>query len=257
MAETFEQMRTEVKDSRKEPSVDVEFGEPSPTKPSTNQIPLRRSTRGDDMGRGIGTQGVEGISQASYVPDFDPSQTKKEDDWWTPMTSVQAPPPSQWEKWCKETSKGLQLSNSPLPEDSCKGFTELALNLIPLIIGPTCFNLYVAIRVVSVGKWLGNKKMDAVMFIWRVNTTLNRWAPSRIAFMSVMFYLQLDAAYNKFLPNKKSYQLPIFFWGTIEESFHLMDRLIYFGYLIHFLPHSSSTEIITAAKIWRSTHSCL
>jgi len=61
----------------------------------------------DDMGRGIGTQGVEGLSQASYVPDFDPSQTKKEDDWWTPMTSVRgskekplkkentAPPPSQ------------------------------------------------------------------------------------------------------------------------------------------------------------------
>ncbi|KAF3495645.1 hypothetical protein DY000_02053163, partial [Brassica cretica] len=105
-----------LKDSRKEASVEVELGEPSPTKPSTSQTPLRRSKRGspfdvkfsqaDDMGRGIGTQGVEGLSQASYVPDCDPSQTKKEDDWWTPMTSVRcskekplkkentAPPPS-------------------------------------------------------------------------------------------------------------------------------------------------------------------
>ena len=43
----------------------------------------------DDMVRGIGTQRVEGLSQASYVPGFDPSQTKKEDDWWTPMTLVE------------------------------------------------------------------------------------------------------------------------------------------------------------------------
>ncbi|KAH0880329.1 hypothetical protein HID58_067723 [Brassica napus] len=196
----------------------------------------------DDMGRGIGTQGVEGLSQTSYVPGFDPSQDKKEEDWWTPMTSVRgsvdnpvkkektemntAPPPSQWEKWCKRKGHGLQLSDSPLPEDaspqaslyyiseeSWKGFTEWALKPIPLTIGPTCFNLSVATRVVSAGKWLGNEEMDAVMFIWRVNTTLNRWAPRRVAFMSAMFCLQVDAAYKKFLPNKKAYQLPDFLLG--------------------------------------------
>ncbi|KAH0909562.1 hypothetical protein HID58_032883, partial [Brassica napus] len=196
----------------------------------------------DDLGRGIGTQGVEGLSQTSYVPGFDPSQDKKEEDWWTPMTSVRgsvdnpvkkektemntAPPPSQWEKWCKRKGHGLQLSDSPLPEDaspqaslyyiseeSWKGFTEWALKPIPLTIGPTCFNLSVATRVVSAGKWLGNKEMDAVMFIWRVNTTLNRWAPRRVAFMSVMFCLQVDAAYKKFLPNKKAYQFPDFLLG--------------------------------------------
>ncbi|KAF2595513.1 hypothetical protein F2Q70_00043549 [Brassica cretica] len=48
-----------------------------------------------------------------------------------------APPPSQWEKWCKGKGQGLQLSDSPLPQDaspqaslyyiseeSWKGFTE-------------------------------------------------------------------------------------------------------------------------------------
>ncbi|KAH0896807.1 hypothetical protein HID58_042437 [Brassica napus] len=137
-----------------------------------------------------------------------------------------APPPSQWEKWCKRKGHGLQLSDSPLPEDaspqaslyyiseeSWKGFTEWALKPIPLTIGPTCFNLSVATRVVSAGKWLGNEEMDAVMFIWRVNTTLNRWAPRRVAFMSAMFCLQVDAAYKKFLPNKKAYQLPDFLLG--------------------------------------------
>ena len=56
MDETFEQMRIELKDSRKEASVDVKLGEPSakkpspkkpsPKKPSTSQPPLRRSILG-------------------------------------------------------------------------------------------------------------------------------------------------------------------------------------------------------------------
>ncbi|KAH0873435.1 hypothetical protein HID58_070797 [Brassica napus] len=29
-----------------------------------------------------------------------------------------APPPSQWEKWCKGKGQGLQLSDSPLPQDA-------------------------------------------------------------------------------------------------------------------------------------------
>jgi len=55
--------------------------------------------------------------------------------------------------------------------------------------------------------------MDAVMFIWRVNTTLKRWAPSRVASMNAMFCLQIDAAYKKFFPNKKAYELPDFLLG--------------------------------------------
>ncbi|KAG2329660.1 hypothetical protein Bca52824_000840 [Brassica carinata] len=232
MSEKFEQMKTELRDSRKEASVEVELGDPSPSKPSpskpsASQSSLRRSKRGspydvnfsqtDDIIRGMGTQGIEGLSQASYVPDFDPSQTNKEDDWWTPMTS--------WKKWYKGKSK-LQLSDSPLPLDgspqgslynfsaeSWKFFTKWALNPKPLPIGPSILNLAVATRIVSAGKWLGNEEMDAFMFIWRVNTTLNRWAPSRVAFMSAMFCLQLEAAYNKFTHNKKAYQLPDFLLG--------------------------------------------
>ncbi|KAH0902253.1 LOW QUALITY PROTEIN: hypothetical protein HID58_041756, partial [Brassica napus] len=193
----------------------------------------------DDMGRGIGTQGVEGLSQTSYVPGFDPSQDKKEEDWWTPMTSVRgsvdnpvkkektemntAPPPSQWEKWCKRKGHGLQLSDSPLPEDaspqaslyyiseeSWKGFTEWALKPIPLTIGPTCFNFYKSSKCWKMA-W---KRGDGCGYVYMAcEHYIESLAPRRVAFMSAMFCLQVDAAYKKFLPNKKAYQLPDFLLG--------------------------------------------
>ncbi|XP_056850736.1 uncharacterized protein LOC130500056 [Raphanus sativus] len=237
MDEKFEQMKAELRDSRKEATVEVELGDlsprkpspskPSPRKPSTSQSSLRRSKRGepsesafdvhfsqeDDIIHGMGTQGVNGLSQASYVTDFDPSQTPNEDDWWTPMSSVRAPPPSQWKKWYR--GKTLQLSDSPLPldgspqsslynfsEESWKGFTDWALNPISLPLGPTILNLFLATR-----------EMDAFMFMWRVKTTLNLWAPKRVAFMSAMFCLQVHAAFIKFSPNRKAYKLTDFLLG--------------------------------------------
>ncbi|XP_056848951.1 uncharacterized protein LOC108836937 [Raphanus sativus] len=268
MSETFEQMKSDLIASRKEASVEVEHGGPSPSKATTSQPPLRRSTRGmvsvsvcvivlydigldfvvfykeavaspvkfsqdDDIFRGIGTQGVENLSQASHVPEVDPSQTDKEEDWWTPMTTARGsrakdktPPPSQWKKWSKGNGKGPQLSDTPLPQDdspesqlyyfseeSWDRFTQWSMNPIPLQIGPTIFNSTVATRIVCAGKWLGNDEMDAYMFIWRVNTSLGRWGPTRVAFMSAIFNLQLNAAYNVFHPDKKSYQLPEFLLG--------------------------------------------
>ncbi|KAH0904393.1 hypothetical protein HID58_043896 [Brassica napus] len=75
-------------------------------------------SQADDIIPRIGMQGVEGLSQTSYVPDFDPSQTNKGDEWWTSRTSVRdslAPLPSHWEKWNK--GKGVQLTDSPLRTD--------------------------------------------------------------------------------------------------------------------------------------------
>ncbi|KAJ0232143.1 hypothetical protein HA466_0293480 [Hirschfeldia incana] len=264
MDERFDQMKEELRGSHKESSVQVEHVEPSSSKPSprkpspskslTSQSSLRRSKRregsktpfdlnfgqADDFINGMGAQGVEGLSQASCVPEIDPTQTREDDDWSTPMTSVRrskaktvskdkgiAPPPSQWKNWHRGKSV-LQLSDSPLPldgspqsslynfdEEAWKGFTDWALNPISLPIGPSIFNVFVAGRIVSAGQWLGNEEMAASMFIWRVKTSLNLWAPKRVAFMSAMFCLQLQAQYNKFLPNKKAYELPDFLLGLV------------------------------------------
>ena len=65
-------------------------------------------------------------------------------------------------------------------------------------------------------------EMDAMMYMWRENTTLRRWNIKRVAFMSALFCLQLDNAYRKFNPNKKAYELPDLFlaYGRGELPSH-------------------------------------
>ncbi|KAH0877951.1 hypothetical protein HID58_065345 [Brassica napus] len=108
-----------------------------------------------------------------------------------PMEETAAPSPTKWERWCKGPSKKLELSDSPMADDgspqsllyyfneeSWNRFTQWALNPTPLRIGHTAFNLTVARRILTLGKWLGN---------------------------------ELDNAYRKFNPNKKAYELPDLF----------------------------------------------
>ncbi|CAH8363613.1 unnamed protein product [Eruca vesicaria subsp. sativa] len=212
-----------------------------------------------DFDAEIGTQGVEGLCQASFVPGFDPSQTNREDgtrDFWTPLTSLRspvtvakegssAPPPTRWEKWYKGGVKTLQLSDSPLPqdaspesllyyvaEDTWTRFSEWSMNPKTLRIGPTAFNMTIATRIIAAGKWLGNEEMDAFMYMWREKTSLRRWNVDRIAFMTATFCLQIDTAYRKFTCNKRSISCPIFFLLTIEESFQLMGGLTKLGVLM-------------------------
>ncbi|KAF8106816.1 hypothetical protein N665_0131s0019 [Sinapis alba] len=113
----FEQMQSEFKDSLRDVCIEVEHTQPSPsnlspskpstskpstsnlsstkpstsnlssTKPSTSKPSPRRSKRGavnlsqvEDIYARIGTQCLEGLSQASYVPGFDQSQNNTEDE---------------------------------------------------------------------------------------------------------------------------------------------------------------------------------
>ncbi|KAH0863738.1 hypothetical protein HID58_080949, partial [Brassica napus] len=193
-------------------------------------------SQADDMDEPIGTQSLEGLSQASYVPDFDPSQTNNDNDasdWWTPMTNVRklrkggskqsnAPVTSaKWDRWTGGPSKKLQLSDSPMAadgspqaslyyftEESWDRFTKWSTNPTALRIGPSVFNLTFAQRIVCAGKWLGNEEMDAMMYIWREKTSLRRWNIDRVAFMNAMFCLQIEKEYEKCKDDKRGYVVP-------------------------------------------------
>ncbi|KAG2256390.1 hypothetical protein Bca52824_075684 [Brassica carinata] len=315
MGERFEKMLSELKGSLKDASVEVDDIEPStskpspikpsPSKPSSSKPPLsipspRRSKRldvnlsqADDMDEDIGTQGLEGLSQSSYVPGFDPSQTNKDNkarDWWTPMTTVRklpkvepmeetaAPSPTKWERWCKGPIKKLELSDSPMAgdgslqsllyyfnEESWNRFTKWAMNPTPLRIGHTAFNLTVAQRILTPGKWLGNEETDAMMYMWRENTTLRRWNIKRVAFMSALFCFQLDNAYRKFHPNKKAYELPDLFlaYGRGELPSHGrpdkvwgvdIDRL-YFPLFVNVSTYAQGSSYTLQKRLGSSTSS--
>ncbi|WZZ31002.1 hypothetical protein YC2023_014403 [Brassica napus] len=250
MDEKFEGVQSELKNSRGDSTVQAEHGKPSPTKPSPSKPSPRRSKRlclctlkqdvnfsqADDMDEPIGTQSLEGLSQASYVPDFDPSQTNNDNDasdWWTPMTNVRklrkggskqsnAPVTSaKWDRWTGGPSKKLQLSDSPMAadgspqaslyyftEESWDRFTKWSTNPTALRIGPSVFNLTFAQRIVCAGKWLGNEEMDAMMYIWREKTSLRRWNIDRVAFMNAMFCLQIEKEYEKCKDDKRGYVVP-------------------------------------------------
>ncbi|KAG2334117.1 hypothetical protein Bca52824_005297 [Brassica carinata] len=174
------------------------------------------ASQADDMDEPIGTQSLEGLSQASYVPDFDPSQTNNDNDasdWWTPMTNVRklrkggskqsnAPVTSaKWDRWTGGPSKKLQLSDSPMAadgspqaslyyftEESWDRFTKWSTNPTALRIGPS--------------------EMDAMMYIWREKTSLRRWNIDRVAFMNAMFCLQIEKEYEKCKDDKRGYVVP-------------------------------------------------
>lgn len=86
------------------------------------------------------------------------------------MEETAVPSPTKWERWCKEPSKKLELSDSPMADDgslqsvlyyfneeSWNKFMQWALNPTPLRISPSAFNLTVAQRILTPAKWLGNE----------------------------------------------------------------------------------------------------
>ncbi|KAH0884852.1 LOW QUALITY PROTEIN: hypothetical protein HID58_060948, partial [Brassica napus] len=198
----------------------------------------------------IGTQGLEGLSQSSYVPGFDLSQTNKDNeahDWWTPMTTL-----NQW----KKPQLHHRLSGRDSVKDQARNLSLVIHQWLTMIhamgfksntlrIGHTTFNLTAAQRILTPGKWLGNEvlnislivtlvfvniqEMDSMMYMWRENTTLRRWNIKRVAFMSAIFYLQLDNAYHKFNPNKKAYEFPDLFlaYGRGELPSHGRTDKVY------------------------------
>ncbi|KAG2305895.1 hypothetical protein Bca52824_025643 [Brassica carinata] len=203
----------------------------SPSKPSP-----RRSKRldvnfsqADDMDEAIGTQGLEGLSQASFVPGFDPSQTNNDkvaSDWWTPMTTVR-----NYQKWTRGPSKKLQLSDSAmeddgspqaslyyLTEEAWQRFTEWSTNPTALRIGPS--------RIVCAGKWLGNEEMDAMMYIWRETSLALEYRPCCVHERHVL--PRIENEYRSVKTGKEATWYPIAS-SCGEESFHLMGGLIKSG----------------------------
>nr|VDD52241.1 unnamed protein product [Brassica oleracea] len=64
-----------------------------------------------------------------------------------------------------------------------------------------------AARIMGPTEWLLNHEIDAMMYLFTEMTTLRRWEPSKVAFMSCMFSNQMKTSFEEFRKDKKKFKV--------------------------------------------------
>lgn len=64
--------------------------------------------------------------------------------------------------------------------------------------------------------------MDAMMYLFQEKTSLRRWKPDRVAFMTCLFSMQLTKTYSKFLGNARGFKVDesLLSYGLGEQPYH-------------------------------------
>lgn len=73
------------------------------------------------------------------------------------------------------------------------------------------------------------QEMDSLMFLWRERTTLHRWKPDRVAFMTSWFCMQVNTSYLGFLANGKEFVMDQYLlaYGNGELPAHGRTRKVW------------------------------
>ncbi|KAG2299256.1 hypothetical protein Bca52824_035728 [Brassica carinata] len=187
-----------------------------------NKLSQRSNTHGEPPSKNeeMGTQedlldAMGNLSQASYVDGFDPSQKisgEEAAEWVTPLRSFK---PAGWKT---PTLKDIELPEDRmndvdyslvfLPEDLWAKLIEwCSTSKQQLRIGPSIFNKELAERVMGPSMWLKNYEIDAMLYLFREKTTLQRWNQSKVAFMSCLFSNQMKNAYKVFKNDIKKFMV--------------------------------------------------
>ncbi|KAL0844910.1 hypothetical protein Bca101_018156 [Brassica carinata] len=176
------------------------------------KLSQRSNTHGEPPSKNeeMGTQedlldAMGNLSQASYVDGFDLSQRisgEEAAEWVTPLRSFK---PAGWKT---PTLKYIELPEDRmndvdyslvfLPEDLWAKLIEwCSTSKQQLRIGPSIFNKELAERVMGPAMWLKNYEIDAMLYLFREKTTLQRLNQSKVAFMSCLFRLMWDLDVNR------------------------------------------------------------
>ncbi|KAG2329468.1 hypothetical protein Bca52824_000648 [Brassica carinata] len=153
---------------------------------------------------------MKNLSQDTFVKGFDPSQVKAEDslDWLEPPTSLKMSPR-------RFTDRDIELAGADEP-DSCLAYVrkedfekmqKWQDTRTSIHIGPSVLDENLAARVIGPTKWLQNNEIDAVMYVFRERTTLQRWKVDRVAFMTCVFSDLISTDYKHFLDGIKNYKM--------------------------------------------------
>ncbi|WZZ02929.1 hypothetical protein YC2023_088850 [Brassica napus] len=75
-------------------------------------------------------------------------------------------------------------------------------------IGPATLDFEIANRLMDKSEWLNSLEIDAAMYVFRERTSLKRWRPHRVAFMTVVFSNMIKKEYGHLeAQGRKSYML--------------------------------------------------
>ncbi|KAG2277150.1 hypothetical protein Bca52824_059705 [Brassica carinata] len=155
------------------------------------------------------------LSQVSHVKGFDPSQKTSDEEspkWVTPLSSLK---PGDWRT---PTLKDMELPKDRVndddyslvfvPEDSwAKLIHWCSTTKQHLKFGPSMYTTELVERVMGPAVWLQNQEIDAMLFLFRERTSLRRWNPSKVAFMSCIFSNQMKNSYIEFKKDRKKFRV--------------------------------------------------
>ncbi|XP_013751359.2 uncharacterized protein LOC117134583 [Brassica rapa] len=177
--------------------------QPTPTKKDGKKI----ATETNDFDFGLSTQDLRDLSQATFVDGFDLSQVKAE-------TSSKSKPfnmaPLQWNDEEMDRTK----EDSPdaalvfFREEDWEKVRTWSTSSTRIRIGPATLDFEIANRLMDKSEWLNSLEIDAAMYVFRERTSLKRWRPHRVAFMTVVFSNMIKKEYGHLeAQGRKSYML--------------------------------------------------
>ncbi|KAG2271520.1 hypothetical protein Bca52824_066075 [Brassica carinata] len=165
------------------------------------------ATETNDFDFGLSTQDLRDLSQATFVEGFDMSQVKVE-------TSSKSKPlnmaPLQW------NNEQIDRTKEDSPDAALVFFREedwekvktWSTSSTRLRIGPATFDFEIANRLMDKSEWVDSLEIDAAMYVFRERTSLKRWRPHRVAFMTVVFSNMIKKEYGHLeAQGRKSYML--------------------------------------------------
>ncbi|KAG2323054.1 hypothetical protein Bca52824_016267 [Brassica carinata] len=140
----------------------------------------------NDFDFGLSTQDVGDLSQATFVDSFDLSQVKVEN----PRKSR---PFYMCTRHLVNETKNAATATAPdaalvfLCEEDWEKVRKWSTYSTPLSCGNTILDYDIANRLMDPSEWLHNWEIDTAMFLFRERTTLKRWKPHRVTFMTTVF----------------------------------------------------------------------
>ncbi|XP_013680161.1 uncharacterized protein LOC106384797 [Brassica napus] len=177
--------------------------QPTPTKKDGKKI----ATETNDFDFGLSTQDLRDLSQVTFVEGFDLFQVKVE-------TSSKSKPlnmaPLQWndEQIDRTKEDSPDAASVFFREEDWEKVRTWSTSSTRLRIGPATLDFEIANRLMDKSEWVDSLEIDAAMYVFRERTSLKRWRPHCVAFMTVVFSDKIKKEYGHLeAQGRKSYML--------------------------------------------------